>query len=111
MVGLVTVAKPKRGCSAIEGPPKDVKLIHLHWFVIIERGQCNFLAKVENAFEANYSAVIIEKTKLTESDHLDLRASNIPSVFIGQADGRTIIDRYTWKNKNFEVRLTDETPY
>merc|ERR1719186_97150 len=119
MVGLVTVAKPKRGCSAIEGPPKDVKLIHLHWFVIIERGQCNFLAKVENAFEANYSAVIIydntgdiiEKTKLTESDHLDLRASNIPSVFIGQADGRTIIDRYTWKNKNFEVRLTDEIPY
>jgi len=120
LVGVVKVASPVKGCGPMEGPPQDVKLLNnLQWFVLVERGHCNFLTKVENAFEANYSAVIIydntgdiiEKSKLSESDQLDLRASNIPSVFIGQADGRQIIDHYTYKHKTWQLRLTDETPY
>lgn len=120
MVGVVKVSSPIKGCGPMEGPPEHVKpLNQLQWFVLVERGHCNFLTKVENAFEANYSAVIIfdntgdiiEKSKLSESDQLDLRASNIPSVFIGQADGRQIIDHYTWRHPNWELRLTDETPY
>ncbi|CAM4750680.1 unnamed protein product [Rotaria magnacalcarata] len=98
--GYVTTTYPKNGCKKMLPPPK-IPMGTYHWIALIPRTRgndsCEFAVKVQNAQNANFSAVIIynyDNTIITMgSSKKNIR---IPSTLITLSSGLTLISHYLY---------------
>lgn len=116
--GYVVLTNPVNACSKIE-PPPSIPVQNYKWIALIARTKnnisCDFDLKVQNAQDANFSAVIIynyEDSLITMGPHG--RNVNISSTLITLTDGLSIISNYVYNHtaKNstpkFLFKLTNE---
>lgn len=99
-----TITGDPQGCSTI--PQNSVQGA----FALIERGNCNFVIKVQNAQSAGAAGVILYDTS---SEPIiapgGLTNTQIPAVFISQTDGQAL-KSYIASNADAPVTL-DPTPF
>merc|ERR1719309_310044 len=120
-VGFLVTADPIHACTPIKPPPDIHAIPSLHWVALVRRSdssslgeECTFQQKIENANDANYSAVIVFNYK---DDTLipmgGERDDVIPSVFVGHTDGEKLREHYTYEAGKgaFVVRVTDNQPF
>ncbi|XP_049801565.1 E3 ubiquitin-protein ligase RNF13 isoform X2 [Schistocerca nitens] len=112
--GMLVLANPLNACSPIEPPPQDSDgdLLAV-WMVLIKRGDCTFESKVRNAQNANYSAAIVHNVN---SSILETMTANhpqgihIPSIFVSDATGTSLKNRYLFKY-GYYIVITDDIPF
>ncbi|KAH7404982.1 hypothetical protein KP509_15G051900 [Ceratopteris richardii] len=88
IVGVLTVANPPNACAPLEAA--DAKESNYPFFVLIERGECNFVSKVQYAQDAGYAAAIVYDNE--DSHELVKMSGNgfsidIPAVFVSKEAG------------------------
>ncbi|CAF3375597.1 unnamed protein product [Rotaria socialis] len=119
--GYVTTTHPENGCKKILPPPK-IPIGIYHWIALIPRtrgnGSCEFAVKVQNAQNANFSAVIIynyDDTIITMgSSKKNIR---LPSTLITLSSGLTLISHYLYNKTTvnstpiYHVNIIPEQAY
>lgn len=92
LVGLLFAAYPRNACEPLQ--VIDTKQLSLPAFLLIERGDCNFVTKVQYAQDAGYTAVIVYNNE----DGLDLVTMSgngfgieIPAVFVSKQAGDILL--------------------
>ncbi|CAF2925301.1 unnamed protein product [Rotaria sp. Silwood2] len=118
--GYITIIEPQNGCTKIL-PPPNIPTFGYHWIALIPRirgnESCEFGLKVQNAQNANFSAVIIYNYE----DVLFTMGSSgknvrIPSTLITHMDGLTLISRYLYNTTSvnstsiYHVKIVPEQP-
>ncbi|MCO5591980.1 hypothetical protein L7F22_045973 [Adiantum nelumboides] len=88
IVGVLSSANPSNACTPLEAV--DIKLSSYPVFVLIERGDCNFVSKVQYAQDAGYAAAIVYDNE--DSHDLVTMSGNgfgieIPAVFVSKEAG------------------------
>lgn len=88
IVGLISAASPVNACVPLEAA--DAKESNYPVFVLIERGDCSFVSKVQYAQDAGYAAAIVYDNE--DSHDLVTMSGNgfgieIPAVFISKEAG------------------------
>ncbi|CAF0894054.1 unnamed protein product [Rotaria sp. Silwood1] len=116
--GYITTTEPENGCKKIL-PPPNIPTFGYHWIALIPRtrgnNSCEFALKVQNAQNANFSAVIIynyDDTIITMGS--SGRNVRIPSTLITRTSGLTLISYYLFNKTTFNstptyhVKITPE---
>ncbi|KAI5065073.1 hypothetical protein GOP47_0019768 [Adiantum capillus-veneris] len=88
IVGVLSSASPSNACMPLEAVA--AKLSSYPVFVLIERGDCNFVSKVQYAQDAGYAAAIVYDNE--DSHDLVTMSGNgfgieIPAVFVSKEAG------------------------
>ncbi|CAF1359281.1 unnamed protein product [Adineta ricciae] len=120
--GYITTTNPPNGCHKMDPPPVGIHKDGYQWIALISRtsgaDSCEFVVKVENAQQANFSAVIIynyEDTLLPMGS--SSKAVHIPSTMITHTDGLLLISHYLYNRTTvnatpmYYVKLIPEPPF
>lgn len=88
IVGLLFAANPSNACVPLQAA--DAKQTNLPAFLLIERGNCNFVTKVQYAQDAGYAAAIVYDNE--DNHELVTMSGNgfgieIPAVFVSKEAG------------------------
>lgn len=88
IAGLLSAASPLNACTPLEAA--DAKESNYPVFILIERGDCNFVSKVQYAQDAGYAAAIVYDNE--DGHDLVTMSGNgfgieIPAVFVSKEAG------------------------
>ena len=120
MMGEVVLANPLTNCEFEQDLADDNKAVKQNRFVLVMRGDCTFVQKVNNAQEEGAKLAIIMDDRMEKTENIIMANDGqgthlkIPSIFINENDGETIIQ---WASTNpdkpvilsikFETNITD----
>lgn len=106
---LADRADPADGCSEMRKPPNSTS----KFAVVIARYNCSFEEKVRNAQKAGYAMAIVHNVGSNDLEHMSASHPQdllIPSVFVGESSGRSIIEAYTYEHE-YALVITDDIPF
>uniref|UniRef100_A0A1Y9H2I6 RING-type domain-containing protein n=1 Tax=Anopheles dirus TaxID=7168 RepID=A0A1Y9H2I6_9DIPT len=107
---LADRADPPDGCSTMQPAPSNVTS---KFAVVIARYNCSFEIKVRNAQQAGYAMVIVHNVGSNDLEHMSANHPQdllIPSVFVGESSGRSIIEAYLY-DREYALVITDDIPF
>ncbi|KFB41403.1 AGAP002028-PA-like protein [Anopheles sinensis] len=107
---LADWADPADGCTEFHRKPPNNSS---KYAVVIARYNCSFEVKVRNAQQAGYAMAIIHNVGSNDLEHMSASHPQdiiIPSVFVGESSGRSIIEAYTYDH-DFALVITDDIPF
>ncbi|XP_058119134.1 E3 ubiquitin-protein ligase RNF13 isoform X2 [Anopheles coustani] len=107
---LADWADPPDGCTEFHRKPPNNSS---KYAVVIARYNCSFEVKVRNAQQAGYALAIIHNVGSNDLEHMSASHPQdliIPSVFVGESSGRSIIEAYTYDH-DFALVITDDIPF
>lgn len=114
LIGLqarVKYADPADGCLSIDPPMQNNTF--LKWVALVSRNNCTFEAKIRNAQNANYDAIIVHNVGSDYTEEMSVQNSTgieIPSIFIGEHDGLYIRRKFQSSNMYYIV-ITPDAPF
>uniref|UniRef100_A0A182SYX2 RING-type domain-containing protein n=1 Tax=Anopheles maculatus TaxID=74869 RepID=A0A182SYX2_9DIPT len=100
---------PPDGCSEMRPAPN----VTSKFAVVIARYNCSFEVKVRNAQQAGYAMVIVHNVGSNDLEHMSANHPQdllIPSVFVGESGGRSIIEAYLY-DRDYALVITDDIPF
>uniref|UniRef100_A0A182PRI7 RING-type domain-containing protein n=1 Tax=Anopheles epiroticus TaxID=199890 RepID=A0A182PRI7_9DIPT len=106
---LADKADPPDGCTEMRPAPNGTS----KFAVVIARYNCSFEVKVRNAQQAGYGMVIVHNVGSNDLQHMSANHPQdllIPSVFVGESSGRSIIEAYLY-DRDYALVITDEYPF
>ncbi|XP_041765444.1 E3 ubiquitin-protein ligase RNF13 isoform X1 [Anopheles merus] len=106
---LADKADPPDGCTEMRPAPN----ITSKFAVVIARYNCSFEVKVRNAQQAGYAMVIVHNVGSNDLEHMSANHPQdllIPSVFVGESAGRSIIEAYLYDH-DYALVITDDIPF
>ncbi|CAF1258816.1 unnamed protein product [Adineta steineri] len=119
--GYITITNPPNACQKIL-PPPNIPTYGYRWIALIPRTRsgdsCEFMTKVQNAQNANFSAVIIynyEDTLVAMGS--SSKNVHIPSTLITHTDGLTLISHYLYNETTvnstpiYHLKILPEEPF
>ncbi|CAF1146563.1 unnamed protein product [Adineta steineri] len=119
--GYITITNPPNACQKIL-PPPNIPTYGYRWIALIPRTRsgdsCEFMVKVQNAQNANFSAVIIynyEDTLVAMGS--SSKNVHIPSTLITHTDGLTLISHYLYNETTvnstpiYHLKILPEEPF
>ncbi|XP_053671084.1 E3 ubiquitin-protein ligase RNF13 [Anopheles nili] len=108
---LADRADPPDGCTEMRLAPAPNGTSK--FAVVIARYNCSFEVKVRNAQQAGYSMVIVHNVGSNDLEHMSANHPQdllIPSVFVGEMAGRSIIEAYLY-DRGYALVITDDIPF
>ncbi|XP_052888431.1 E3 ubiquitin-protein ligase Godzilla isoform X1 [Anopheles moucheti] len=106
---LADKADPPDGCMEMSAAPNSTS----KFAVVISRYNCSFEVKVRNAQQAGYAMVIVHNVGSNDLEHMSANHPQdllIPSVFVGESSGRSIIEMYLY-DRGYALVITDDIPF
>uniref|UniRef100_A0A182VZ33 RING-type domain-containing protein n=1 Tax=Anopheles minimus TaxID=112268 RepID=A0A182VZ33_9DIPT len=106
---LADKADPPDGCMEMRPAPNATS----KFAVVIARYNCSFEVKVRNAQQAGYAMVIVYNVGSNDLEHMSANHPQdllIPSVFVGESSGRSIIEAYLY-DRAYALVITDDIPF
>uniref|UniRef100_A0A182K9Q1 RING-type domain-containing protein n=1 Tax=Anopheles christyi TaxID=43041 RepID=A0A182K9Q1_9DIPT len=106
---LADKADPPDGCTEMRPAPN----VTSKFAVVIARYNCSFEVKVRNAQQAGYAMVIVHNVGSNDLEHMSANHPQdllIPSVFVGESSGRSIIEAYLY-DREYALVITDDIPF
>uniref|UniRef100_A0A182JJX9 Uncharacterized protein n=1 Tax=Anopheles atroparvus TaxID=41427 RepID=A0A182JJX9_ANOAO len=106
---LADRADPPDGCTEMRKPPNSTS----KFAVVIARYNCSFEVKVRNAQQAGFAMAIVHNVGSNDLEHMSASHPQdllIPSVFVGESSGRSIIEAYTYAH-DYALVITDDIPF
>lgn len=106
---LADKSDPPDGCSEMRPAPN----VTSKFAVVIARYNCSFEVKVRNAQQAGYAMVIVHNVGSNDLEHMSANHPQdllIPSVFVGESSGRSIIEAYLY-DRDYALVITDDIPF
>lgn len=64
--GYLVYADPPQACGPVKPPPKVENITTDNWILLIMRGLCTYEAKVRNAQQSHYKAVIVHNVNSSD---------------------------------------------
>ncbi|XP_074658548.1 E3 ubiquitin-protein ligase RNF13-like [Tubulanus polymorphus] len=108
--GLLVIADPLNACTMIEPPPPRNLTDSYKWIALVRRHDCNFDIKVLNAQKSGYQAVIVYNTGSNDIKNMHGNLDvDIPSCFIGEDDGMSLMDQFTYES-GYTIVIDGEMP-
>ncbi|GCB69561.1 hypothetical protein scyTo_0001075, partial [Scyliorhinus torazame] len=110
--GFLVYSRPKNACEPIISPPMTDNS-SINYIVLIRRFDCNFDIKVLNAQQAGYKAAIVHNVDSEDlismgSNDVDIfKQITIPSVFIGEATAKYLMEEFSYLRGGHIVILPD----
>uniref|UniRef100_A0A182Q6B6 RING-type domain-containing protein n=1 Tax=Anopheles farauti TaxID=69004 RepID=A0A182Q6B6_9DIPT len=107
---LAIRAEPLDGCAAMQPAPANITS---KFAVVIARYNCSFEEKVRHAQQAGYAMVIVYNVGSNDLEHMSANHPQdllIPSVFVGESSGRSIIEAYLY-DRDYALVITDDIPF
>ncbi|XP_050072222.1 uncharacterized protein LOC126560103 [Anopheles maculipalpis] len=106
---LADKSDPPDGCTEMRPAPN----VTSKFAVVIARYNCSFEVKVRNAQQAGYAMVIVHNVGSNDLEHMSANHPQdllIPSVFVGESSGRSIIEAYLY-DRDYALVITDDIPF
>ncbi|XP_049288312.1 uncharacterized protein LOC125766410 isoform X1 [Anopheles funestus] len=106
---LADRADPPDGCLEMRQAPNSTS----KFAVVIARYNCSFEVKVRNAQQAGYAMVIVHNVGSNDLEHMSANHPQdllIPSVFVGEGSGLSIIESYLY-DRGYALVITDDIPF
>uniref|UniRef100_A0A182M3Z7 RING-type E3 ubiquitin transferase n=1 Tax=Anopheles culicifacies TaxID=139723 RepID=A0A182M3Z7_9DIPT len=106
---LADKADPLDGCTEMRPPPN----VTSKFAVVIARYNCSFEEKVRNAQQAGYVLVIVYNVGSNDLEHMSANHPQdllIPSVFVGESSGLSILEAYLY-DRGYALVITDDIPF